>query len=137
MSSDLTRTMRYFLRYCVVGIIGTGVDVGILYVLVNYRLAPFGIALVLAFMAAVTSNFILNKKWTFDDTSTKRAAQYLVFLGISVVGLIVTFFLMWFFVTIHGVWYIFAKLITSCIVMVFNFSANTLITFRKKDSPNS
>ncbi|MEI6058038.1 MAG: GtrA family protein [bacterium] len=132
MSAALIRTTRYFIRYSIVGVIGTGIDVGILYVLVDHLATPLRFAVAIAFVAAVTSNFILNKKWTFEDVSTKKTTQYLVFLSVSLLGLSITFFLMWFFVVEQHLWYIWAKLLTSCIVMVFNFSANNLITFREK-----
>jgi len=84
------RERSRFLRFAAVGAIGAVVD----FTTFNLLNAQFGVTAVaaqaLSFTAAVTSNFILNRYWTFPDSRSKRlhtqAAQY---LAINLIGLLI------------------------------------------------
>lgn len=131
---------KLFIRYCCVGLLGTLLDVCSLWLLVEIADIRLRTAVTISFVLAASSNFLLNKIWTYKDTSTSHAKQYLTFMGVSIVGLGLTWLCMFFFVTQIGIWYIVAKLLTSALVLAFNFTANTLITFshnRPVCSPSS
>ena len=67
MIKDFVKKFKPFLKYCVVGVLGTLLDLAALFVFVEY----VGIAVIpattLSFLLAVTNNFILNKTWTFKS----------------------------------------------------------------------
>jgi putative flippase GtrA len=79
-----------FLRFAGVGVIGSIVD----FTTFNLLTGPLSLMATLAqglsFAAAVTSNFFLNRYWTFPDSRSKsvvkQGAQY---LAINIVGLII------------------------------------------------
>lgn len=119
------------------GVIGTFVDVGSLAVMVNVsgidpRTSSMMYSFVtVAFLLAVVNNFIFNKLWTFglrERKNTKR--QFVKFLLTSLVGLLLTNGFMFVFVQVFFIWYVFAKLMTSAIVLIWNFLANKYWTFR-------
>ncbi len=124
---------KLFVRYCVVGVIGTLVDVGSLYIFIEYMKMPLLIATTLAFLLAVINNFVLNKIWTFGNSSKNYKKLFIKFLIVSVVGLILTDFLMYVQVEMFAIWYIYAKLITSGVVLTWNFLANKYWTFSVKE----
>jgi putative flippase GtrA len=70
-----------FARYCTVGASGYAVNSG-LFVLFQ-RTTPYPVAFVLAFIAAATSNFVLNRAWTFRATGRRASPQYARFLVVS------------------------------------------------------
>lgn len=84
------REQKRFAKFAIVGAIGTVVD----YAVFNLGAFVFGLDEVLAqgisFTAAVASNFILNRNWTFRDSRTKRLrvqlAQYIL---VNAIGLII------------------------------------------------
>lgn len=84
------KEQKRFAKFAIVGAIGTVVD----YSVFNLAAYLFGFEEVLAqgisFIAAVISNFILNRNWTFRDSRTKRLrvqlAQYVL---VNVIGLII------------------------------------------------
>ena len=45
----------------------------------------------------------------------------MIFVALSVVGLILNQVMMWFFVDITNIYYIFAKVLATIIVMIWNF----------------
>lgn len=77
-----------FLRFMVVGMIGAIVDFGTFNLLTNLTPIKAVIASVISFSAAVTSNFIWNRYWTYPDSRTKHVGhQMLQFFFINIIGL--------------------------------------------------
>lgn len=84
------KEQKRFAKFAIVGAIGTVVD----YSVFNLVAYLFGleevVAQAISFLAAVTSNFVLNRSWTFSDSRSKRLrvqlAQYVL---VNVVGLII------------------------------------------------
>ena len=84
------RDVLRFLKFAVVGTIGAVVDFGT-FTLMNSALGLPGVAAqAISFTAAVMSNFVWNRFWTYFDSRSKRMATQLAqFLGVSLVGLLV------------------------------------------------
>lgn len=119
-----------FLKYCTVGVLGTSIDVGVLWLLVHFGGWPVLAATTVSFTVSVLNNFILNKIWTFRHPSQNYRKLFIKFIIVSIGGLILTNLLMWLFVHAIEIWYIWAKLITSGIVLIWNFLVNKHWTFR-------
>lgn len=84
------REQKRFAKFAIVGAIGAVVD----FLVFNFFFKFLGllplISQALSFAAAVTSNFILNRYWTFHDSRSKRlhiqAGQYVL---VNFVGLLI------------------------------------------------
>ena len=71
-----------------VGAIGAVVDFGVFNLLRGAVGIPAAIAQAISFSAAVVSNFLWNRYWTYPDSRSKPAGrQALQFLLVSLVGL--------------------------------------------------
>lgn len=92
------------------------------------------------FVVAATSNFFLNRIWTWKSTDPNVKKQYIKFFAVSVGGLIINLiviylcnsFLSWE-LTIFGVFisrFWIAKLIATAVVMFWNFIVNNIYTFK-------
>lgn len=118
-----------FFRYGVIGVLGTIIDVGLLYIFVEYGHLHLLAAATLSFFCAVCNNFFFNKFWTFKNKEKNAVRQYIKFFTTACVGLLLNnLFLSLFVYTLH-IWYIFSKLITSGIVFFWNFFINKFWTF--------
>lgn len=135
-----------FLKFCVVGVIGFVVDFGIMNLLLhltgNARLAS-----TVSFIAAVISNFIWNRYWTYPDSREKPLMQQLgQFFLINVIGLGIRYLLFLtidqpiinlaekilpsdFFISPSVVGHNITMVIAVFIVMMWNFFANRLWTY--------
>lgn len=122
-----------FFKYAIVGITGTFIDLAALYLLVEYGRMEVITASVISFLLAVVNNFILNKAWTFQNKSTNYRKLFIKFLIVSIVGLLLTIVCMYILVHMAKIWYMFAKAITSIIVLTWNFLGNKFWTFRIKN----
>ena len=67
-----------FLRFAVVGVIGAVVDFGSFNILESlFHVAPVT-ASIMSFSAAIISNFIWNRFWTYPDLRSKPLSQQLI-----------------------------------------------------------
>jgi dolichyl-phosphate beta-glucosyltransferase len=132
----LARNFKPFIKYCIVGASGTFVDLASLYIFVEYFYISVIPAAILSFFLAVINNFILNKLWTFRNKSKNYRKLFIKFFIVSIVGLGLTIISMHVLVNIIVIWYMFAKAITSLIVLTWNFLGNKLWTFQPSKTEN-
>ncbi len=77
-----------FLRFAVVGAIGAVIDFGLMNILVNFFHFPLVAAGTISFIAAILSNFLWNRYWTYPDSRTKPIYRQLVqFAIVNIFGL--------------------------------------------------
>lgn len=82
------RERTRFLKFAVVGIIGAVVDFGTANILIFIFYAPLVLAGTISFIAAILSNFIWNRYWTYPDSRSKPVFHQLVtFAIVNAIGL--------------------------------------------------
>ena len=76
-----------FLKFCVVGFSGVFIDFGITFLCKEkVRLNKY-LSNAAGFVTAATSNYILNRIWTFQSSNEQVATEYGTFMLVSVIGL--------------------------------------------------
>lgn len=120
-----------FAKYLVVGGAGFIVDYSILtlcYVLLGCH---YLISAALGFVAGLVFVYISSNKWVFAHRRLKDnvTMEFLVFTIIGIIGLLLTVLFMWVFVDVTGIYPLVAKLITTALVLVWNFGARKLILY--------
>lgn len=79
---------KRFIRFCVVGVFGAIVDFGTFNLLTNLTSIQPVVASMCSFTAAVISNFIWNRYWTYPDSRTKSIGRQVTqFFLINIIGL--------------------------------------------------
>lgn len=111
------------------GGISTIIDILLLYVGFNIFGINLYISAVFSFCIASVNGYLLNQNITFDK-NTGGFVNYIKFLGVSIVGLILTIVLLYFFTTILSIHYLLSKIITVLIVVFWNYFANSVWTFK-------
>lgn len=77
-----------FLKFAMVGVIGAVIDFGIFNLLSAAFKVPAVWASTTSFVAAVISNFVWNRYWTYPDSRTKKIGHQLTqFIMVSLIGL--------------------------------------------------
>jgi putative flippase GtrA len=136
-----------FIKFAVVGTIGFVVDFGTLSLLIEVFGLPTLLANTFSFSAAVTSNFLWNRYWTYPDSRSKGLmAQLGQFTLVNVVGLGINSFILWalepafnfLLETTHltllaGRGYIPAKMVATITVLFWNFFINRYWTYNDVD----
>jgi dolichol-phosphate mannosyltransferase len=91
-------------------------------------------ASIIGIILSITSNFFLNKIWTFEDRTfspRNTLKQYGMFLGLSTVGAVVQLILLYLFVQ-SGFQYTASLILAVAAASVSNFLLNKKWTFREK-----
>ena len=118
-----------FIKFCLVGGSGVFVDFGITWLLKEVARINKYVANSIGFICAATSNYLLNRIWTFESHDTEIAMQYARFIGISVIGLLINNTAIYLFNDKLKLNFYFSKLLAIGIVTVWNFFMNYFFNF--------
>ena len=118
-----------FIKFCVVGGSGVGVDFGITYLLKEKARINKYIANSAGFVCAATTNYILNRIWTFQNENPDITGQYFRFLGIAAVGLVINNATIYVLHDRFHLNFYLAKLFAIGVVTFWNFFMNYFFTF--------
>ena len=112
-----------FIKFCVVGASGMAVDFGITFLgKEKLRLNKY-VANSLGFISAASTNYVLNRLWT------QVAQQYMQFIGISAIGLLINNLIIYLLNDRARVGFYLSKLIAIGVVTLWNFFMNYFFTF--------
>ena len=121
-----------FFKFGVVGLSGTILNLLVFYFMAGILGLHYMIAAIIAFVFAATSNYLLNKVWTFNEKIKDRIARKFVqFFTVSVVTLGINLGILFALVEGIGMYYMFAQVISIMLSMIFNYVGNKFWTFRK------
>jgi len=118
-----------FIKYCVVGFSGMLVDFGITWLLKEKLRFNKYVANTIGFISAATSNYVLNRIWTFESQSNKIMTEYTSFFIIALVGLGLNNLILMLLNDKLKMNFYLSKLIAILIVTLWNFIMNFLFTF--------
>ena len=132
--SRLSRFAKQAAKYYAVGASGVLVNLGLLFYLTEYVGLWYFLSYTLAISASITSNFILNKFWTFRESinSQRTIVMYVKFASVSFLGMAIQLGSVYFLVESLSVYYMLAALISISIAGAINFIINRRWTFGVK-----
>jgi putative flippase GtrA len=130
MSEFLSQAFLWkFIKFGIVGFSGLFVDFGVTYVCKEWLRIQKYISNSIGFTTAASTNYILNRVWTFQSKDPNIAVEYTEFLVISLIGLGINNFILWLIITRFKLNFYLSKLFAIGVVTIWNFLANYYITF--------
>ena len=128
-----------FVKFGVVGASGFVIHGGLLYLLRDVVGINQFLANVIGFVAAASSNYVLNRVWTFRSRETQVGVEYLKFILVSVVGLGINTGSLWLLTRLIPAWsgegdwrFYILWAVAVGITTLWNFFGNMLFTFKQK-----
>lgn len=125
------RGVRQFVKFGIVGVSSTIIDWGIYLLLTRIFGVFYLMAKILSFGVAVLNSYIWNRRWTFRSNDPAKLRQFIKFLTISIVGVVLNTLIMFIAVDKFKLHDIFGLFLATAIVMIWNFLANKFYTFRE------
>ena len=119
-----------FIKFGIVGGTGIIVDFSITRICKEKLQLNKYISNSICFLFAATSNYILNRIWTFQSSNKQIVREYISFLFISLIGLGFNNLVIFILHEKMKMNFYFAKIIATGIVVLWNFFANYYFTFR-------
>jgi len=118
-----------FIKFCTVGFSGLFVDFFITWLLKERVGINKYLANAIGFLTAATSNYVLNRVWTFHSTNDGILIEYASFIGVSVVGLLINTAVIYFLIEKKQYNFYISKIFATIVVTCWNFFANYYFTF--------
>lgn len=139
---NLLQLAKKFVKFGVVGASGAIIDFGLTALCKGILGVPELLANAIGFTLAATSNYFLNRVWTWRSTSKSVGIEYAKFFFVSLIGLGLNSLIVFLLKDVSIIpclvdttldWNFWvAKVIATAVVMVWNFLANNFFTFRQK-----
>ena len=125
---------RHAIKYYVVGASGVLVNLGLLFILTEFVGMWYFLSYAIAISISITSNFTLNKFWTFKDSinSKNTILMYIKFVSVSLLGMGIQLGSTYVLVESLAVYYMLAAVISIGIAGAINFVINRRWTFGVK-----
>ncbi len=121
--------IRKFIKFGLVGFTGLFVDFGVTFLFKEKLKWQKYVANSIGFLSAATSNYFLNRMYTFHSVDPKVLVEYSQFMIISLIGLLINTLVLWLIVSKLKWNFYFSKLLAIGVVTIWNFGANAFITF--------
>jgi dolichol-phosphate mannosyltransferase len=119
-------------RFGLVGGLGFVINLAVYTLCVHGLAIDYHVAAVLAWLVAVTNNFVLNRHWTFDAGDGRAHFQAMRFVTVSLVALGFSLLLLVVFVELGGIAKVPAQTLAVAASMPLNFLGNKLWSFRSE-----
>ncbi len=114
--------MKQILKFGIVGGIAFLIDYVVLFCCKEYFGLGVFISAATGFTVSVIYNYIASVKWVFDvDKEKDSKRNFIIFIVLSIIGLIITEVIMWMGTDLIHIHYLIVKIFATAIVMVFNF----------------
>lgn len=117
------------IKFGIVGMAGMCVDFATTWLLKEKIKINKFLANASGFILAVVNNFFLNSIWTFQNITGNTSSYFFKFILVSLVGLLINFFCLQFFVSQLKTNFYVLKLLVILIVFFWNYFVNLLFTF--------
>jgi putative flippase GtrA len=118
-----------FIKFCIVGFSGVFIDFGTTYFFKEVLKVQKYFANAIGFTLAATTNYILNRVWTFHSTNPKVLLEFSRFFVIALIGLGINSTIIWLMNGKFKVNFYLSKLVATVVVTLWNFLINAYFTF--------
>jgi putative flippase GtrA len=118
----MQRLIQQIFKFGVIGALAFLIDYGVLYVLTEYAGMYYLLSGAISFTVSVIFNYICSMKYVFSGKEgMSRRKEFIVFVVLSILGLLLNQLLMWLGVDLLHIYYMVTKIFATAIVMVYNF----------------
>lgn len=115
------KLLDQILKFGLVGGMAFVIDYVLLYVCTEFLHIHYLISSIISFTVSVIFNYILSIKWVFDVKKKQDVKDFVIFIILSVIGLGINSLIMYVMVEKFGVYYMLSKIVSTAVVMVYNF----------------
>lgn len=119
-------------KFGIVGVIALLIDVGVLLILREILHIDVLIASAVSFCVSVTANYILSMLFVFESKDNNKAREFLIFVILSIGGLLLNQLIMWLGTDIFAIYYMWVKIFALLFVPIYNFVTRKIF-LEKKD----
>jgi putative flippase GtrA len=136
LSSFLTDSFPALIKFGITGASGLVIDFALTWLFKDeFHFNKF-IANAIGFTAAVVSNYLINRNWTFKASKSKAAPQFTAFVTVSLIGLLLNSSIIFLLNNMMALNFYISKAVAILIVFFWNFGANYFFVFKAPGGKN-
>lgn len=125
--------MKQIGKFGITGALCFLIDYGLLCFCAEVLGIHYLVAGVISFTISVTVNYLISRKFVFQmDAAVNRKREFASFVFLSVIGLGINAFVMVVFVEYVGIHYMMSKIVSTAVVMVYNFISRKMLLEKKE-----
>lgn len=118
----MDKLIKQIAKFGVVGVICFVIDYSLMILLTELAGLNYLLSSGISFSVSVVVNYLLSMHFVFrSKKDSSRAKEFIIFVLLSITGLLLTEALMWAGVELLRMHYMFAKVAVTGLVMVYNF----------------
>ncbi len=117
-------------KFIIVGFSGLFIDFGLTFLCKEKLFFNKYISNSIGFIFAATSNYFLNRIWTFKSENPEIMLEFSSFFFVSIIGLFINNSILWLIHNKIGTNFYFAKFGAIVVTTLWNFFANYYFTFQ-------
>ena len=121
------------IKFGIVGVIATLIDLAVLMLLKEFMHVDVLVASAVAFSVSVIANYILSMLFVFKGSENSKVKEFIVFVALSIGGLLLNQFIMWLGTEIMTAYYLWVKAFALVFVSIYNFVTRKI--FLEKKTP--
>ena len=121
------------IKFGIVGVIATLIDLAVLMLLKEFMHVDVLAASAVAFSVSVIANYLLSMLFVFKSRGNSKVKEFLVFVILSIGGLLLNQFIMWIGTEIMTAYYLWVKAFALVFVPIYNFITRKI--FLEKKTP--
>ena len=121
------------IKFGIVGVIATLIDLAVLILLKEFMQVDVLVASAVAFSVSVIANYILSMLFVFKGSENSKVKEFIVFVALSIGGLLLNQFIMWLGTEIMTAYYLWVKAFALVFVPIYNFVTRKI--FLEKKAP--
>lgn len=124
----MKKLLEQILKFGIVGVVCFFIDFGLLVILTELFSINYLISSGISFTVSVSVNYLLSMRYVFvSKNGSNKTAEFLMFVILSVAGLGINQLLMWIMVDKVHIYYMVSKIVTTAIVMIYNFVTRKIL----------
>lgn len=130
----MKKLIEQIMKFGVVGFLCFFIDYFVLFAATDILGINYLISSGISFSVSVIINYILSTKFVFQTKQdTNKMKEFIIFVILSMVGLLINQIIMWFTVEKASIYYMLGKIIATAIVMVYNFITRKIFLEDKEE----
>ena len=118
----MKKIIAQFMKFGVVGFIAFFIDYGLLAFCTEILHINYLVSATIGFTVSVVFNYVASMRYVFTHKEgLSRRKEFVIFVALSVAGLVINNAIMWAGVELLNVHYLVVKIFATAVVMVWNF----------------
>jgi dolichol-phosphate mannosyltransferase len=121
---------EFYLRYLVSSLVSGSMELGSFYLMNNFFAVNYILAAITSFVLSSITGYLMKRKLAFQNSYRPRRKQFIIFVLISMGGIVINTGTVILIVELFSAWPTFGKIAGMLTAFIYNYLMSRHITFK-------